>query len=550
MTSSSARASRENPRAPRTVPEEIAQLQDRDQARGSTDRQDEIERLARSRFGITYLYPIQRFVVSNVLEGNSQIVVLPTGAGKSLCFQLPSLLLPGPTLVLMPLLSLLSDQERKLRALGLPVGILKGGLSREEKERLWSGLRAGLTRLVLATPESCLAESNLAALRTCGFHHVVVDEAHCIAEWGDTFRPSYLQLGSIVRALGVRMVSAFTATASPEVVEKIRRLLFPDGEARIVGENADRPGITYAVQPVLCLSRALSRLVRTAEAPLLVFCRTRSDAEMACRQMRRGCVDRPVFFYHAGLSREERAAVEGWFLTSPDGVLFATCAYGMGVDKPDIRTVVHAEVPSSVEAYLQESGRAGRDGRPSRAILLLARRAEEAHRARLPDALARERFDRMLSYAQGDECRRNSLLSLIGQAPVACAGCDVCDGSAGSAAEGELQIVSLVARYRRRFSPAEAAEILSAARGPRSVRGFHDCIAGWGSLAGWQAHEVEVAIHTLASEGRLRLPTRGPWKGRLTTSKSRDCTADPVLTPLGKRSTDMVRPGGSGNENS
>jgi ATP-dependent DNA helicase RecQ len=484
------------------------------------DRTDEIERLAGSRFGITYLYPIQRFVVSNVLEGNPQIVVLPTGAGKSLCFQLPSLLLPGPTLVLMPLLSLLSDQERKLRALGFPVGILRGGLSAEEKQRLWSGLRTGLTKLVLATPESCLAEANLAALRTCGIHHVVVDEAHCIAEWGDTFRPSYLQLGSLVHSLSVRMISAFTATASPEVVERIRGLLFVDGEVRVVGENADRPGISYAVQPVLSLNRALRRLVRTADAPLLVFCRTRSDVEMACRHTRRGCADRPVFFYHAGLSREERAAVEAWFLRSPDGVLFATCAYGMGVDKPNIRTVIHAEVPSSVEAYLQESGRAGRDGRPSRAILLLARRAEEAHRARLPDARTRERFERIFSYAvQDSECRRNSLLSLIGQASVACAGCDVCDGSTGLAAEGERQIISLVARHPRRFSPTEAAEILSAAPGPRSVRGFHDCLSCWGGLADWQAHEAEAAIHALVSEGKLRVVTRGPWKGRLTTAR-------------------------------
>jgi ATP-dependent DNA helicase RecQ len=483
---------------------------------------DEIERLARSRFGITYLYPIQRFVVSNVLEGNAQIVVLPTGAGKSLCFQLPSLLLPGPTLVLMPLLSLLSDQERKLRALGLPVGVLRGGLSRDEKERLWSGVRDGRIRLVLATPESCLTEANLAALGSCGFRHVVVDEAHCIAEWGDTFRPAYLQLGSLVHSLGVRMISAFTATASRPVIEKIRMLLFDDHEVRLVSESADRPGTRYSVRPVLCLSQALRRLVQTAEAPLLVFCRTRNDAEMACRQTRRGCGDRPVFFYHAGLSREERAAVESWYLGSRDGVLFATCAYGMGVDKPDIRTVVHAGVPSSVEAYLQESGRAGRDGKPSRAILLLDRRAEEAHRARLPDARACERFQGILSYALRErECRRNTLLSLIGQAPVACSGCDVCDGSAGLPAEGEQQIASLVARHRRRFSPADAAEILTATSGPGSVRKFHDCIVGWGSLEGWQAHEAEIAIRALASDGKLKLHARGPWKGRLTTSAER-----------------------------
>ncbi|MGO9309156.1 MAG: RecQ family ATP-dependent DNA helicase [Spirochaetia bacterium] len=513
----SGRASRERANQRGTGPEDIARLLTGGQAFTDIGRRDEIERVARARFGVSYLYPVQRFVISNVLESNPQIVVLPTGAGKSLCFQLPSLLLPGPTLVLMPLLSLLSDQERKLRALGLPVGILKGGLTGEEKSRLWVGLRTGRIKLLLATPESCLAAVNLAALGSCRVSHVVVDEAHCITEWGESFRPSYLQVGSVVRTLGVRMVSAFTATASPAVTERIRTLLFEDGEVRLVGENADRPGISYSVQPVLSLGRSLSRIVQAAEPPLLVFCRTRSDTEVACRSARRRFPGRPVFFYHAGLAREERAAVESWYLASRDGVLFATCAYGMGVDKPDIRTVVHARVPSSVEAYLQESGRAGRDSRASRAILLFDRRTEEAHRVRLIEARSRERFDRILSYAQGrNECRRNVLLSLIGQGLVACSGCDVCDSSAGSPAEGEREIMSFAARHRRRFFPSEAAEILSAARGPRFARGFDDCVPGWGSLAGWKPPEVETAIRSLVAEGRLRLHARGPWKGRLT----------------------------------
>ena len=476
---------------------------------------DEIQRIARERFGVDYLYPIQRFVVSNVLEGKPQIVVLPTGAGKSLCFLLPSLLLDGPSLVVVPLRALLADQERKLRARGVPPGILRGAMQAAERQRLWNDLRQGRTRLLLATLESCLVPSNLAALRSCGIRHLVVDEAHCICEWGDTFRPAYLRVGVLAQELGVRMVSAFTATASRDVILRIRAALFQEGDVRVVAENADRPGISYSVRPALG-THARNRLVSAVERPLLVFCRTRGESELAARGARRLLGHRAVFFYHAGLSREERARVESWFLGSADGTLFATCAYGMGVDKPDIRTIVHTHLPGSVEAYLQESGRAGRDGKPARAVLLFDAAAEEGRRRWMTDDRARARFERILSYARcRDTCRRAVLLSLIGQDPVACSGCDVCDGAADGTAEGESLILWFTRRYRRRFTPAEAAQILCGTRGPRAARGFHDCLPGAGALEGWTLEEAEEALGALTGCGRVRLLRRGPWKGRL-----------------------------------
>ena len=503
MITSSDRAYREGQRPPPQEPERPGAAR------------DPVDELALSRLGIGYLYPVQRFVVANVIEGHPQIVILPTGAGKSLCFQLPALLLPRPTLVLMPLLSLLSDQMRRLSSGGIPVACLRGGLPAEEKRRLWDGLQSGSIRLLLATPEACLAEPNLSALRACRIGHLVVDEAHCVSEWGDTFRPAYREVGRLARELGITMISAFTATASGEVIARIKEILFGEGDVRVVPGGADRPGITYEVKRILSRGHALADLARTAEKPLLVFCRTRNDTERAARAMLATLPELPVRFYHAGLSREERAAVEKWFLPSDDGVLTATCAFGLGVDKPNIRTVAHVDVPPSVEAYLQESGRAGRDGTPARALLLVSR--DQARFAeRIDDPVARQRYLRMMEYAEGPRrCRRNVLLSLIGEANVACAGCDVCDGTTDADPPGQREIIGFVARHARLFTAVETADILSAHRGPRARRAFNDCVRGFGALPGWNAEQIVEAIETLIATGALRVPRRGPWKERL-----------------------------------
>ena len=268
---------------------------------------DPVEELARTRFGVTYLYPIQRFVISNVLEGRPQIVVLPTGAGKSLCFQLPSLLLQGPTLVLMPLLSLLSDQLRKMRDAGIPVEELRGGLTPAEKDDLFARIARGSVRILLATPEACLVPATAERLKACRFAHFVVDEAHCVSEWGESFRPAYREVGALARRLGIPMISAFTATASKEVVDKIKALLFEDAEVRNVAGSPDRPEISYSVLPVLSRAHALAGIARTAEKPLLVFCRTRGETEATARSALRAFGSGQARFYHAGLARQLRA---------------------------------------------------------------------------------------------------------------------------------------------------------------------------------------------------------------------------------------------------
>ena len=445
-------------------------------------------------------------------------MVLPTGAGKSLCFQLAGLLLDGPTLVLLPLLSLLADQLRRLRGAGVPVAELRGGQEPAERERLFASVAAGGVRFVLATPEACLVAGTLRRLAALSFRHLVVDEAHCIAEWGDAFRPAYLALGALARAIGAPVITAFTATASEPVIRRIREVLSLGDDARVVAGDPDRPNIRYAVLPVLARARAVEDIARGAPRPLLVFCRTRDGAEALARETRRRLADGPagreVLFYHAGLSREERSAVERRFLPSGDAILFATSAYGMGVDKSDIRTVVHADVPPSVEAYLQETGRAGRDGKPADAVLFVSRED-----GRFRDALAagreRDRLDRMIAYARtGGACRRRSLLQMIGQQPQGCTGCDVCGGTAAAAAAGEREVLGFVAAHPRRFAPERTAEVLAGRRTPRTERGFLDGISGFGDLGGWERADIEEAIRELVAIGRLRV-AGWPWRGTL-----------------------------------
>ena len=426
----------------------------------------------------------------------------------------------------MPLLSLLADQLRKLQAAGAPAAALQGGLSPEEREKLFTGVKNGSLRLVLATPEACLTPSMESRLASCGFSHFVVDEAHCVSEWGESFRPAYLKVGELAARIGIPLITAFTATASPPVMDKIKRYLFADRDVRVVAAAPDRPNISYAVVPALSRMRSLSVMTAGREGSTLVFCRTRKGAELAARMLARRGIGREIRFYHAGLSREERAEVEAWFLSSRSGVLISTSAYGMGVDKPDIRTVIHADVPSSVESYLQETGRAGRDGSPSRAIQI-ASPEDERFASRLPAGISKDRYEAILGYARArGQCRRAHLLALIGQEPPVCSGCDVCAGSEVTSPEGKTEIMGFAKKHKRRFRRAQAEDILRGARNPGVIREFLDGVKGYGALRAWENEDIEEALDELLSAGLLRIAARGPWKGRLNVGRGNsDATA-------------------------
>jgi len=486
--------------------------------------EDPVARTAKERFGLDYLFPHQRLVAANVLDASvpgsepmRQVVLLPTGFGKSLCFQLPALLLPGPTVVAYPLLALMEDQRRRLASLGIPCAVFRGGMSPAERAAAESSVERGEAKIVISNPE-CLGKGRLLDfLKGARPSHLAIDEAHCVSEWGQGFRPAYLEMGRIAEDLSPPALSAFTATASPTVFEAVARILFGGSSYRVIEGDPDRPNISYAVVPTLCRERSLSRLARDMPRPLLVFCSSREGAQILSRLLRERLGEEEIRFYHAALERSEKKRVEEWFFSSGTGILATTCAYGMGVDKKDIRSVIHYETPASVEAYLQEAGRAGRDGLPSRAVLL-AGPGEEERLARETDEGRVSRFRALLGYASSKEgCRRDALLDLLGAARegrAPCSGCDRCESGANGRGlrEGEEEIVSFARANARRYTPEEALILL---RGERKGVGEPPRCAYWGSMGEWEARDASRAMAEALRLGLLREESTWPWKGKL-----------------------------------
>ena len=487
---------------------------------------DPINQFAKDHFGIDYLFPYQRLVVSNILEKRDQIVILPTGAGKSLCFSLPALLLEGPTLIIFPLLALMADQARRLEETGRGVAIIRGGQKADERKQIWNNIESGRVTYILSNPETLIQDKTLARLKKLSISHMVIDEAHTVSEWGDSFRPTYLKLAEIRRAAEIPQVTAFTATASEYVLKRIREIVFEDGSPNLVQAVPDRPNISYSVHPALSKDREVRDQIETAERPAIVFCRSRTATELTARMLRSSLKEEEIRFYHAGLAREEKKAVEEWFFESTDGILTATCAYGMGVDKADIRTVIHRDLPPSAEAYLQESGRGGRDRKPAEARLIFAPEDWRYYMAlkhappETATAVARERYRSMLLYAaSGKTCRREYLLSLLSAETDACFGCDVCRGEVSRPIGGLEEIAYLVRRYPRRFTQYEAALLLNGWLGSASTDLGLWRRKRFGALAGWSIDEIEEAVAAMVDLQLLHIPKKGPWKRRLAEAK-------------------------------
>lgn len=392
--------------------------------------------LLRDVFGFDGFRPGQQEIVEAVTSGENVLAIMPTGGGKSLCFQMPALLRDGVTVVISPLIALMRDQVRALQELGVGAGALTSGNTPEETDAVWEGLEAGTLKLLYMAPERLAAGSVTGMLKRVGVSMIAVDEAHCVSQWGHDFRPDYLRIGELRRVLDVPL-AAFTATADAETQVEIVQKLFDGAAPRSFLRGFDRPNIHLAFSAknsprAQILNFAAARKGQSG----IVYCGTRAKTEGLAKALRdEGHV---ALHYHGGMEAEDRRIAERRFQQEDGLIVVATVAFGMGIDKPDIRWVAHADLPKSIEAYYQEIGRAGRDGAPAETLTLFGPDDIRLRRSQIDEGLApperraadHARLNALLGLAEALECRRKSLLGYFDETDITCGRCDLCDAPA------------------------------------------------------------------------------------------------------------------------
>jgi ATP-dependent DNA helicase RecQ len=483
---------------------------------------------ALSLFGLTEFRPGQREIIQAVLDGRPTIAVLPTGAGKSLCYQLPAVALEQLAVVVSPLISLMKDQVDALTARGIPATFINSSIPPDEREsRLRAAVRGEL-RLLYVAPERFRSSSFIAQLNKAKPALFAVDEAHCMVDWGHDFRPDYARLGEVRAQLGAARTVALTATATPDVRGAIVEQLGLQEPAVFV-RGFDRANLRLSVQAVQGGDDKLRRCLELLDEPdargraAIVYAATRKKAEeVASALQQRGVKAQP---YHAGLSDADRVDVQDAWMADRVRVVVATNAFGMGVDKRDVRLVIHHELPGSAEAYYQEAGRAGRDGKPARCVLLfnhadvrlreflITANGNDGPRPAAAVQAEKERLRGMLSYAYARGCRRAFVLSYFGDQPRRCGGdalpCDACaarrDDSPVSDEEHLMvrKVLSCVARLDGGFGRKRVALCLTGSDAREVVDAGLHRVSTWGALRGSSVAYVLDVLGVLEAGGLI-----------------------------------------------
>ncbi|MBE2203785.1 MAG: DNA helicase RecQ [Chthoniobacterales bacterium] len=500
---------------------------------------DAIQKTLKKTFGYDAFRPLQREIIEASLSGRDTFALLPTGGGKSLCFQLPALLRDGLTVVVSPLIALMKDQVDQLEAAGVAATFLNSSLKVAESKLRLRGLHEGKYRLLYAAPERLMLDNWQENLRNWNVSALAIDEAHCISEWGHDFRPEYRQLERLRTLLPDVPVTALTATATERVREDIvRHLKLRDPAVFVASFN--RPNLSYRViakdQGVRQIADFVSR--RPMDGGI-VYCATRATADrLAGSLSERGF---PALPYHAGLTAGERERNQELFLRDEVRIICATIAFGMGINKPNVRWVIHHDLPKNLEGYYQETGRAGRDGLPADCLLLFnpgdaAKQThfiEEMHSAKEQE-IARKQLRLMMHYAECPTCRRRELLGYFGEkfSPPSCDACDNClePRESYNATTQAQKLLSCVYRVREggRFGVGlnHLVEILTGADTEKIRRWKHDRLSTYGvgkdlSRPEWAAIGRELIRLGLLEQERGEFPTIALTENGLEALKSR-----------------------------
>ena len=468
--------------------------------------------LLKTHFGYDAFLPLQEDIVGSVMAGRDTFALMPTGGGKSLCYQLPALALPGLTLVVSPLIALMKDQVDSLVANGIPAEFINSTQTSAELSQVVRRVRAGETKLLYVAPERAIEQRFGDFLATLDVSLVAIDEAHCVSEWGHEFRPAYRELRNLRTSCPDSPVIALTATATRQVRgDVLSQLGLRDPQTFISSFN--RPNLNYSIVPrERDLTSLLALLEKYRGESAIIYCGSRKDTEeMALALRERAFIAEP---YHAGLAADVRKATQERFIHDRTPIVVATIAFGMGINKPDVRLVVHHDLPKSIESYYQETGRAGRDGLPSECVLYYSyagKSRQEYFINQIDDEEERERsrqrLERVIALCNLPTCRRKFVLEYLGEEwpDGNCAGCDNCLGPREEydATEMAQKVLSAVIRTGERFGAAQVIAVLRGSRGERVLKQGHDQLSVHGIAAAHSADELRDLVEDLKSEGLL-----------------------------------------------
>ena len=510
--------------------------------------------LLRDIFGFDAFRPGQEEIVETVAAGENTLAIMPTGGGKSLCYQLPALMRDGITVVISPLIALMRDQVRALQEAGVSAGALTSGNTPEETDAVWDAIDQGELKLLYMAPERLAAGSALGTLRRIGVSFIAVDEAHCVSQWGHDFRPDYLRIGELRRALDVPL-AAFTATADQETREEIVEKLF-DGQApRTFLRGFDRPNIHLAFAAKDGPRRQILDFAAARKGQSgIVYCGTRAKTEGLAQALRDA--GHTACHYHGGMDAEDRRIVETRFAREDGLIVVATVAFGMGIDKPDIRWVAHADLPKSIEAYYQEIGRAGRDGAPAETLTLYGSEDIRLRRSQIDEGLApperraadHARLNALLGLAEALKCRRQTLLSYFGEEAEPCGHCDLCNAPV-EVFDGTTAVrkaLSAILRTEETYGSGHLIDILTGQQTDRIRERGHDDLSVYAcgkeyNKREWQAVFRQMMGHDLVRpdperHGALRMTEAALpiLKGKATIDLRKDTIVKTARRPAVK----------------